>query len=167
MIERTRNTFATRRRIANIRLIIDTLPARDMDIDDICALLQFSPSGARKYIGELLADSVIEIARYRDATATYLGRAMYRLALDQAGVDEFLTRLEKTAVTPKREPIIKPKFPQVPGRKFHIMGDDAHFAVRIHRAPAVRDPLVAALFGAPVTMITTSPPCAHFAEGRP
>ena len=26
-----------------------------------------------------------------------------------------------------------------------------------------RDPLVAAIFGAPVTMITSSPPCAHFA----
>ena len=26
-----------------------------------------------------------------------------------------------------------------------------------------RDPLVAAMFGAPVTMITISPPCAHFA----
>lgn len=30
-----------------------------------------------------------------------------------------------------------------------------------------RDPLVAAMFGASVTMITTSPPCAHFAEVRP
>ena len=30
-----------------------------------------------------------------------------------------------------------------------------------------RDPLVAAIFGVPVTMITTSPPCSHFAEARP
>lgn len=30
-----------------------------------------------------------------------------------------------------------------------------------------RDPLVAAMFGAPVTMITSSPSCAHFAEVRP
>lgn len=30
-----------------------------------------------------------------------------------------------------------------------------------------RDPLVAAMFGAPVTMIASSPPCAHFAEVHP
>lgn len=153
MIERIRNTLATRRRIANIRLIIDTLPAREMDIDDICALLQFSPSGARKYISELLAGSVIEIARYLDATATYSGRPAYRLAPDQVTINEYLARLEKNMAAPQREPVAKSMFPQVPGRNFHIMDDDTHFAVRIHRAPVMRDPLVAALFGAPAAEV--------------
>lgn len=149
MIERIRNTMATRRRIDNIRLIIATLPTREMDSDDICALLKFSPSGARKYIGELLAHSIIEVARYLDATATYPGRPAYRLAPNQVAINEFLARLEKNTVSARPDPGPKPLFPQVPGRNFHIMGDDAHFAVRIHRAPAFRDPLVVALFGAP------------------
>ena len=46
--------------------------------DKIAWFLKFSPSGARKYIRDLREAGVIELARYIEGTATYLGKAVYQ-----------------------------------------------------------------------------------------
>jgi hypothetical protein len=68
-----------------------------------------------------------------------------------AGVRAFVPRVAPAA--PAR-PVAPRQTPECiaarePGRRFHILADDAHYPVRISREPAARDPLVAALFGAP------------------
>ena len=144
---RTRCTSMTEQRTANLKSLVRELAAREMQADDICAYLKMSPSGARKYIADLRAAGVAVLARYADGTATYVGKACYRLVSDPRLVIELLGQLEQH----KREPRIPAPpvraLPALPGRSFHIMADDTHFAVRINRHPVMRDPLVAALFG--------------------
>jgi hypothetical protein len=147
MTPRTRDTVATRRRMDNLRIIIDTIATVEMDIDDICALLQFSPSGGRKYIQELRGAGVIDLARYVGGTATYIGRPHYRLSPDQSLVSAFIAQLDPKVPAPPRKPAGKSLQPVTPGSSIHLMTDDTHFSVRVNRMPAVRDPLVAALFG--------------------
>ena len=43
------------------------------------------------------------------------------------------------------------------GRHFHILADDTHYAIRVNRGPVTRDPLVAALFGAPTSLQKAQP----------
>jgi hypothetical protein len=147
MNPRTRDTVATRRRMDNLRIIIDTITTVEMELDDICALLGFSPSGGRKYIQELRGAGVIELARYVGGTDTYLGRPHYRLSPHQALVSAFLSQLDPLVPAPPRKPAGKQPTPALPGSSIHLMTDDTYFSVRVNRAPAVRDPLVAALFG--------------------
>lgn len=150
MLARTRNTVATRRRLDNIRTIIAALGGTEMDIDALCDLLHFSPSGARKYIRELRAVGVMEIGRYADGTVTYLGRAMFRLA-DPSRVDDFLSMLNADVTPPQRKPSVKRQPPDLAGRNIHIMADDSRYPLRVSRVVVARNPLVAALFGPAAT----------------
>ncbi len=151
-IERVRSTSATLRRIENMQKLINELVTHEMLADEIAWFLKFSPSGARKYIRDLRDAGVIELARYIEGTATYLGKAVYQITPDPLRVQAFLAAI----VQPKREgaPVRKER-PGVgeqsmagPGRHFHILADDTHYAIRVNRNPVARDPLVAALFGA-------------------
>lgn len=144
---RTRSTSMTERRNANLKSLVAELATREMQADDICAHLKMSPSGARKYIADLRAAGVVVLARYADATATYLGKACYGLVGDQLLVSEFLGQIEQNKHLPRIPAPPARALPVVPGRSFHIMADDTHFAVRINRHPVMRDPMVAALFG--------------------
>src|SRR5262249_45278320 len=72
-IERVRSTSATLRRIENMQKLIGELAMHEMLADEIAWFLKFSPSGARKYIRDLREAGVIELARYIEGTATYLG----------------------------------------------------------------------------------------------
>ena len=144
---RTRCTSMTEQRTANLKSLIAELAAREMQADDICAHLKMSPSGARKYIADLRAAGVAVLARYADGTATYLGKACYRLAGDPLLVSEFLGQIEQHKHEPRMPAPPVRELPVAPGRSFHIMADDTHFAVRINRQSVMRDPLVAALFG--------------------
>ena len=144
---RTRCTSMTEQRTANLKSLVAELSTREMQADDICAHLKMSPSGARKYIADLRAAGVMVLARYADGTVTYLGKACYRLASDPLLVSEFLSQIEQHKHQPRIPAPPARALPVAPGRSFHIMADDAHFAVRINRHPAMRDPLVAALFG--------------------
>jgi hypothetical protein len=78
-IERVRSTSATLRRIENMQKLIGELSLHEMLADEIAWFLKFSPSGARKYIRDLREAGVIELARYIEGTATYLGKAVYQL----------------------------------------------------------------------------------------
>lgn len=81
-IERVRSTSATLRRIENMQKLIGELQLHEMLADEIAWFLKFSPSGARKYIRDLREAGVIELARYVEGTATYLGKAVYQLTPD-------------------------------------------------------------------------------------
>ena len=148
MTPRTRDTTATQRRFDNLRRLIAALSLSQMEAADICDFLQFSPSGARKYIRELHESRIIEVARYIDGTEKYLGRPLYKLTADQALLAAFVAQLNPLCPAAPRKPSAKLDLPVAAGRSFHIMADDTHYTVRASRAPAVRDSLVAALFGA-------------------
>ena len=79
-IERVRSTSATQRRIENMQKLIGELSTHEMLADEIAWFLKFSPSGARKYIRDLREAGVIELARYIEGTATYLGKAVYQIS---------------------------------------------------------------------------------------
>ncbi|WP_295991644.1 ArsR family transcriptional regulator [Rugamonas sp.] len=149
MTPRTRDTLNTRRRLENLRCLIDAFGARQMEAADICDLLKFSPSGARKYVRELREDRIIEVARHIDSTATYLGKVIYKLTLDEAKIAALLAEIDQPSRAPTRKQYkpVKPAPPSVPGRSVHIIGDDTHYAVRLARIVPARDPLFEALFG--------------------
>jgi hypothetical protein len=98
-IERVRSTSATQRRIENMQKLIGELSTHEMLADEIAWFLKFSPSGARKYIRDLREAGVIELARYIEGTATYLGKAVYQISPDPERVKAFLAAI----VQPKRE----------------------------------------------------------------
>ncbi len=141
----------TVRRIENMRKLIGELSTREMRADEIARFLKYSSSGAHKYIRNLRDAGVIELDRYMDGTATYIGKAVYKLSFDSERVRVFLSAL----VAPKRGRILAPKkhgalpdqSTSESGRHFHILADDTNYAIRVNHTPAQRDPLVAAFFG--------------------
>jgi hypothetical protein len=138
----------TMERIERIRSLITAMQACELMREEIAGTLQLGPSGVRKYIADLRADGVIELARYADGTATFLGHPVYRLAMDSDGAAKYLAALAAGAIVRK---VSKPAAAVAmvgPGRHFHILADDTHYAIRVNRSPVSRDPLVAALFGA-------------------
>jgi hypothetical protein len=150
-IERVRSTSATLRRIENMQKLIGELSVHEMLADEIAWFLKFSPSGARKYIRDLRDAGVIELARYIEGTATYLGKAVYQLTPDPERVRAFLSAIvqpKREGVVPRKErPGLREQSMAGNGRHFHILADDTHYAIRVNRGPVMRDPLVAALFG--------------------
>jgi DNA-binding Lrp family transcriptional regulator len=150
-IERVRSTSATQRRIENMQKLIGELQTHEMLADEIAWFLKFSPSGARKYIRDLREAGVIELARYIEGTATYLGKAVYRISPDPDRVKAFLGAIcqpKREGAAPRKErPGLREQSMAGTGRHFHILADDTHYAIRVNRSPVTRDPLVAALFG--------------------
>jgi hypothetical protein len=155
-IERVRSTSATLRRIENMQKLIGELALHEMLADEIAWFLKFSPSGARKYIRDLREAGVIELARYIEGTATYLGKAVYQLTPDPERVQAFLAAIvqpKREGAAPRKErPSLRDQNMAGSGRHFHILADDTHYAIRVNRGPVTRDPLVAALFGSAPSM---------------
>lgn len=148
MMPRIRHTVATQRRLDNMRLLVEALGQREMLADEICDLLKFSPSGARKYIRDLREAGVAELARYVDGTATYIGMAVYTITPDAERVRTFLAGLaQPRAPAPLSRGRLNRFAAAGAGRHFHIIDDDTHYAVRVSRVQVFRDPLVVALFG--------------------
>jgi DNA-binding Lrp family transcriptional regulator len=160
-IERVRSTSATLRRIENMQKLIAELQNHEMLADEIAWFLKFSPSGARKYIRDLRDAGVIELARYIEGTATYLGKAVYQLTPDAERVKAFLAAIvqpKREGAPPRKErPSLREQSMAGSGRHFHILADDTHYAIRVNRGPVMRDPLVAALFGAPASQQKAQP----------
>ena len=150
-IERVRSTSATQRRIENMQKLINELMDHEMLADEIAWFLKFSPSGARKYIRDLRDAGVIELARYVEGTATYLGKAVYQISPDPERVQSFLAAIaqpKREGAPPRKErPGLREQAMAGAGRHFHILADDTHYAIRVNRNPVARDPLVTALFG--------------------
>ncbi len=146
-LKRQRDTSATRRRVDNLRRLIEEFGARNMMDDEISAFLEFSASGTRKYIREMHDFGVIEVGSYAEGNDSWIGKPVYQLV--QNRVAEFLDAISGPGG--KIEQLTKKKtskrMQQIDGRHFHIMADDQSFAIRLDRTPVMRDFLVAALFG--------------------
>lgn len=135
-------------RVAKLRNLVNALIAGDMDRDEIGELLQVGPSGVRKYLADL-GDKVV-IARRIDSTPTFIGFPLYRLDITAEKAQAYLASLDENAVAravkePKSALLVAGRDPS---RHFHILADDMRYPVRVSRAPIMRDPMVAALFGA-------------------
>lgn len=124
--------ITTRRRGArghNMRILIAELQKREMPHYEIGYMLGKSPSALRKYINVLAP--VIGIVRYEGNVP------VYRITADDESLDKFVGGLgcALKVATPE------PAYATVgPGRRFHIMADDAPYAVRINLASVTPDP---------------------------
>lgn len=88
-------------RAENLKLLIAELATRDMMREDISNFLNFSPSGARKYVTELREAGLIEVAGLFGAKGRYAGLPIWHLVDDADLVQTFLNNL---AAKPKRVP---------------------------------------------------------------
>lgn len=140
----------TTRRIERICNLVTTLLERDLARDEVATLLAVTPSGARKYVGDLRAAGVIESARYVGGTKTALGEPVYTLTMTAEKAREYLESLTTSAPAraAKQSKSAMSIASRDPSRRFHIMHDDAPFSIRVSRTPVARDWLVTAFFGA-------------------
>jgi len=130
----------TAARLDNLRRLVGALLVGPLSRAAIGNLLEMGPSGVRKYLADLGAR--VTSARGDEGLMCYL-----TITPEQAHA--YLAQL---AAAPVSRPTGVPKRPRDvatngAGRHIHVMHDDSHFAVRLHSAPAARDPLVAAFFG--------------------
>lgn len=141
---RTRHVTHSRTtaRLEKIRKLIAALQLGQLMREDIANLLQLSPSGVRKYIADLREAGVMEIARFVDGTATFLGYPEYRLTPDFSRVQDYLAALDAAPVCARKEKTSElVQAQRNPSRHFHILADDEHYAIRVSRAPAAPDPM--------------------------
>ncbi len=140
----------TIQRMERLRTLVTALLAGDLVRGELADILQVGPSGVRKYVNDLCAAGVIELARYVDGTATFLGHPVYTLAITAEEAKEYLATLSADAPVRVGRPSKSALSIAVrdPGRHIHIMQDDAPFSIRVSGAPVARDWLVAAFFGA-------------------
>lgn len=130
----------TAERIEKTRRLVAALLVGPLSRDAIGNLLEMGPSGVRKYLTDLGAR--VTSKRSDEGLMCYL-------AVTPEQAQAYLAQL---AAKPVSRPTGVPRGPKKiaaldPRRHIHIMQDDEHYSVRLHSAPAVRDPLVAALFG--------------------
>lgn len=133
---------ASLRRIDNIRRLVLALADDAMGPADVARLLQVSDRAARNYL------EVLELAGVGQADPSR--RCHLRLHRDPAVVDAYLASLaEPSARQPLSLRRSVARHCTDPGDRFlHVLADDTRFPLDLHRRPAGRDPLVAALFGA-------------------
>lgn len=129
----------TAARIENLRRLVAELLVRSMRRDEVGDFLEMGPSGVRKYIKEL--GDRVSVVRMPDGP-------VYFIAMTPAQAQAYLAQLAAAPVsrpTGRPKPIAERALDS--SRHIHIMKDDSHYSVRLHSAPAARDPLVAAFFG--------------------
>lgn len=138
------------RRIEQLRVLVAELMVRDLGCAAAAALLGCSVSAARAYLHELRAAGVLAASRIRQP-ARSVDKMAFRLHPDTLLVHAFLDTLADAqhcdVISTKRGGHKVDARTNV--RHFHIMRDDCHISLKVSSAPAQRDPLVAALFGAP------------------
>jgi hypothetical protein len=111
------------RRIDKLRALVAAFGARDIGNAGVALLLDCSLTAARNYLAELLDAGVIDAHPVRQA-AGCLDRTLYRRSADPLAAGAFLATLVSADCV-------------------------AGLSAGAGSAPARRDPLVAALFGAP------------------
>jgi len=107
---------------------------------EIGDVLKMGPSGVRKYLVDL-GEKV--------TFGTVGGAQMCRLTLSAEEAAAYVAQLAREAAGRPR-PVRASDFDiakRDPARHFHILDDDEHYPIRMHRDQIGRDPLVAALFG--------------------
>ena len=137
---------ASLQRIENMRRLVAALAQRSMGPRVVAELLNISDSAARAYLKALAEAGVA----HHDPS----GRTRLRLGPDPAVQQAFLSalaaRAEQQQVALRRSTA---RHCTNPGKAFlHVLADDVRFPLVLHRHPAHRDPLVAALFGAAAGM---------------
>jgi hypothetical protein len=128
-------------RIERMRSLITALQIKSLTRGEIGAVLQMGPSGVRKYLVDLRGMFEVEAVGDEDVV---------RLAINEEEARAFLAGMAEKALARQAAPSKSSESLTAigPGRHFHILADDTHYAIRVNRTPIVRDPLVAALFGA-------------------
>lgn len=153
-LSRVRDTSATARRFENIKTIISTLRQCEMTRVDIQALLHFSPSGARKYVRELVNAGVMVVSHIepvpRASNKARDGQVHhFKLTDDEEIIANVLALVVKESNNKTKEE--KPKERVLSGdptRHFHIVSDDTYYAVKVpHKRIPAPDPVLAHLFG--------------------
>lgn len=139
----------TATRLTRLRILVGAFLNGEMTRGDMADLLQLSLSGIRPYIKDLR--HIIVVDRYIDPTTYSPGDPVYCLAVTAAEATAYMATLGNAPAAPPvraaRSEMSKAQ--RDPYRHFHIMADDAHYAIRVSRAAPARDPLVAAFFGTP------------------
>lgn len=138
----------TATRVERLRNLITALLAGELGRDEMGDILQVGPSGVRKYLADLAG--VVAAVRHIDGTEVSEGSPVYGLAITPEAAQAYLASLEanppvRAAKGPKSALTMAARDP---ARHFHILSDDTYYAIRVSRTPAMRDPLVAAFFGA-------------------
>lgn len=137
------------RRLRNLRALVREFSGRDIGYVGAALFLDCSLSAARNYVAELLDASVVVSHPVRQA-AGCVDRTLYRLSADPRTVHEFLAGLARSQGAdgmPERHGAASMETPPDPAC-VNRTWRTADFSLGIGSAPARRDPLVAALFGA-------------------
>lgn len=132
----------------NLRRLVQGLQHRMMGMDQVQELLHVGPTAARKYLFQLEDAKCITVDHLAEPNPRAMkGHAVYALTKDTAVVDQFLVLADANEVPPPapRRPVPDP---EKTGRRFHILGDDQAINFNTNMRQVMRDPLVAALFGA-------------------
>jgi hypothetical protein len=133
-----RNTV---QRIAAMRRVTELLSQGEMLGQDICETMRISASGLRKYLGPLMADHIVELARREPTKFGNVGQPVYKLSASAKQIEKFLAaEASFEAKAPTRRAVV------MPGRRFHILADDAHYPVRALNVLPVHEPLHAAFW---------------------
>ena len=139
------------RRIGKLRALVAEFAGRDIGYAGVALFLGCSLTAARNYVTELLDAGVIDPHPVRQA-AGCLDRTLYRRTADPLVVHEFLAALAGThraAGMPACCGTAVREAPPPDAASIRRTWCVADFSRGAGNAPARRDPLVAALFGAP------------------
>ncbi|MET0980311.1 MAG: hypothetical protein ABWX90_03585 [Candidatus Saccharimonadales bacterium] len=164
-----RVTSATRQRAENMLQVLNLFKThRVLDALDVQNSLCYSPSGARKYLADLVRNGIVII---RTKAHKHLGLAEYHLSDNEQRIQEFEISLknyvssdskksalpyeDRPASSKQRTLTIHEKYPD---RQIYVVGDDMNFATRLtpNKGEGKRDPLVAALFGPPKRIMNSA-----------
>lgn len=139
----------TVQRIERLRAIVTSLLTGDLPGPDLAELIGLSPAGSRKYVRELSGAGIIALAVPVDGAVSVV-RRVFTLAVTEAQARAYLAELDVSAPIRAAKPSKSALSVAMRDstRHVHLMKHDVQFSIRLNRTPPMRDPLVAALFGA-------------------
>lgn len=133
---------ASLRKIENMHRLVAAFDQRDMGPNAVMDLLKISYSAARNYLSELEQAGML--------SPDPVQRSLLRISPDPSVRLRYFAALtektERAQVSLRRS--ATRHCTNSTGRFLHVLADDTAFSLVLHRVPAQRDPLVAALFGA-------------------
>jgi len=139
----------TVQRLQRLRALVTALLSSDLPGPDLAEVLGLSPAGSRKYVRELSGAGIIALAVPLDGTVSVV-RRVFTLAVTEEQARAYLADLTVTApiraAKPSKSAISVAMRDST--RHVHLMKHDVQFSIRLNRTPPMRDPLVAAFFGA-------------------
>lgn len=137
------------RRLGNLRALVSEFSGRDIGSSGVALLLGCSLSAARNYVAELLDAGVVAPSPVKQK-AGCVDRTLYRLNADPLAVHQFLAALARSHDVDGMPALRGAVERQAPPDPIHVHRQwrDAGLCFAANNAPARRDPLVAALFGA-------------------